>query len=204
MNRTDSAIFRAGRFQLFHSAKMDSIRPLSSTFGNGRMGFFHSASSFSIRPKSAKMADKSVTWQPWSSAASSSSLRHPPLCCALQGATGKGTKESRNSLCLSLSYHGVKERARERERKRNTLILNLLICRVLPHFGLDRRSKGKIVNSQVREHESGFDSYMTHRIRKRAGLNSPVARERRIPAMIIIRKISVSCHFSMFLNIRIM
>jgi hypothetical protein len=56
MNRRDSAIFGAGRIQLFHLAKMDSIRPLTATFGNGRMGFFHSASSFSIRPKSAKMA----------------------------------------------------------------------------------------------------------------------------------------------------
>jgi hypothetical protein len=64
MNRTISAIFRAGRIQLFHSAKMDSIKPLSATFGNGRMGFFYSASSSSIRPKSTKMADKSATWQP--------------------------------------------------------------------------------------------------------------------------------------------
>jgi hypothetical protein len=30
------------------------------------MRFFHSASSFSIRPESAKMADESATWQPWS------------------------------------------------------------------------------------------------------------------------------------------
>jgi hypothetical protein len=64
MNKTDLAIFGAGRIQLFNSAKMDLIRPLLVTLGNGRMGFFHSASSFSIRPKSAKMADKSATWQP--------------------------------------------------------------------------------------------------------------------------------------------
>jgi hypothetical protein len=59
MNRTDSATFRAGRIQLFHSAKKDSIRPLSAIFVNGQMGFFYSASSSSIRPKSAIMADKS-------------------------------------------------------------------------------------------------------------------------------------------------
>jgi hypothetical protein len=64
MNRIDSASFRAGRIQLFHSAKMALIKPLSATFGHGRMGFFYSASSSSIRPKSAKMADKSATWQP--------------------------------------------------------------------------------------------------------------------------------------------
>jgi hypothetical protein len=64
MNRTDLATFRAGRIQLFHLAKMDSIRPLLAIFVNGRMGFFYSASSSSIRPKSAIMVDKSATWQP--------------------------------------------------------------------------------------------------------------------------------------------
>jgi hypothetical protein len=64
MNRTDSATFRAGQIKLFHSAKMNSIRPLLAIFVNGRMGFFYSASSSSIRPKSAIMADKSATWQP--------------------------------------------------------------------------------------------------------------------------------------------
>jgi monomeric isocitrate dehydrogenase len=59
MNRTDLAPIGSSVIQLFHSAKMYSIRPLSAG-----MGFFHSASSFSIRPKSAKMADKSAPWQP--------------------------------------------------------------------------------------------------------------------------------------------
>jgi hypothetical protein len=65
MNRTDSATFGDVRIQLFHSVKMDSIRPLLATFGNGLKGFLYSASSSSIRPKSAKMADEKATWQPW-------------------------------------------------------------------------------------------------------------------------------------------
>jgi hypothetical protein len=55
MNKTDSAIFGAGRIQLFHSAKMDSIRPLSVTFGNGRIGF-------SIRPAAFPLGQNRQKW----------------------------------------------------------------------------------------------------------------------------------------------
>jgi hypothetical protein len=55
MNRTDSASFRAGRIQLFHSAKMDSIMPLSAIFGNGRMGF-------SIRPAALPLGQNRQKW----------------------------------------------------------------------------------------------------------------------------------------------
>jgi hypothetical protein len=101
MNRTDSAIFGAGRIQLFHSVKMDSIRPLSATLGNGWMEFY-SASSFSIRPKSAKMADKSATWQPcsWSRLL----LTRPSLSCSrftLEGGCFARTVESRLG-CLAV------------------------------------------------------------------------------------------------------
>jgi hypothetical protein len=47
-NRTDSATFKAGRIQLFHSAKIDLVRPLSATFGNVLMDFFIQLASFPL------------------------------------------------------------------------------------------------------------------------------------------------------------